>query len=319
MGSMFEVMKKIRKADAAAEAAAARSPSADEEGTTGSEAGTVDAATGTVTPPPPEHAGDNGSGVAPGIEADEHDIVVREEAVKWARGKIDPAVIAFHDRYSPICERYRATRARLLSMNPQGMHQIIAITSSIPQEGKSVTTANLGLVMAESGEHKVCVLDADFRRSTLGRMLGCDRRPGLAEVFRGKLTLTEALIPTPFPNLKILGPGNVTAKSYTELLSTPTARDVLSRLRAAFDYTLLDTPPVNTVSDVSMLAPHCDGALVVVEMRRTPEPAVQQAVRTLQANNVKLLGCLLSRFADHRTRYYDRYYDRYYQRNHGAD
>ena len=171
----------------------------------------------------------------------------------------------------------------------------------------------MGMVMAEGGEHRVLVVDADFRRSTVGNMLGLEAQTGLADLIRDGGPLDERLCPTPFPNLKVVPPGKLAAQSAAELLGSPNTRGVLARFRASFDYTFLDMPPVNTVSDVSMLAPHCDGVILVVEMHRTPEPTVQQAVRTLQANNVKVLGCVLTRHDDRRTRYYDRYYNYYYR------
>jgi len=248
----------------------------------------------------------------------------------WNAKDVDPAVIAFHDRCSGICEQYRSVRARLSAMqegnkatrqqgnegsvmNGRGARQVIAITSSVPQEGKSVTTVNLGLVMAEGGEHTILIVDADFRRTSLARMLGIKGVPGLAELVCGEAELSEVLQPTPYPNLKIIPAGASGDKNCAELLGGPAARAVLAGFRALFHYTFLDTPPVTTVSDVSMLAPHCDGTIMVIEMRRTPEPIVQQAVRTLQTNNVKVLGCILSRHPDRPSRYYDRYYYNYYR------
>lgn len=225
-------------------------------------------------------------------------VVISPETVQWDPRRIDPAVIAFHDRYSSICEQYRSVRARLLTMNTTHAHQVIAITSSVPQEGKTVSVVNLALVMAEGGEHSILIADADLRWTSIARMLGIEQRPGLTELLRGELELSEVLRPTPLPNLKIIPAGTIGDKGHAELLRTPTTRAVLDRIRASFDYAFLDTSPVTTVADVSMLAPHCDGAILVIEMRRTPEPMVQQAVRTLQANNVEVLGCILSRYRD---------------------
>ena len=235
--------------------------------------------------------------------------------VAWDPRKIDPAVVAFHSRYSAVCEQFRSVRARLANNESQRANQILVVTSSLPQEGKSVTTANLGIVIAEGGEHSVLIADADFRRTSIAHMLGMDSRPGLADLIRGEVTLAEAVRPTPFPNLKVLTAGTVGNKNYGEVLNSPATRDVLTQIRARFDYTLLDTPPVNTVSDVSTIAPHCDGVVMVIEMGRTPEPTVQEAVRTLQTTNTKILGCILSRYRDRRGRYYDRYYDYYYYYN----
>ena len=231
----------------------------------------------------------------------------------WDARRVDPALVAFHDRYSAICERYRAVRARLLTMNAGHAAQAIAITSAIPEEGKSVSTLNLGLVMAESGEHRILLVDADFRRTSIARMLGTAPTPGLAEVLRGELALADAWQSTPLPNLKILPAGKVRDNAYAELLGGSGTAAVLKQFRATFDYVFLDTPPITTVSDVSLLAPQCDGVILVIQMGRTPEPTVQQAVRTLQANNIKILGSILSRVQDRGAGYHERYYSYYYR------
>lgn len=215
-------------------------------------------------------------------------------AASWDPRQVDPAIIAFHDRGSPVCEQFRAVRARLLTMNPGRAAQAIAITSSVAGEGKSVSTLNLALVMAEGGEQRVIAVDADLRNGTLARLLGRPATPGLAELLCGTATLAEVLQPTPLPNLKFIPAGQIRAAGG-ELLSRPGTGGVIDQLRATFHWVFLDTPPITTVSDVSLLAPRCDGALVVIAMRRTPELVVQQAVRTLQANRVPVLGCLLSR------------------------
>jgi len=229
----------------------------------------------------------------------------------WNLNRIDRALVAFHDRYGAVAEQYRSLRARLLNMNPQGKRQVIAITSSLPQEGKSVTTINLAAVMAEGHEHQVLILDGDLRRASLARMLALDPEPGLADLIRGEADWAAVVRPTPLPNLKVITAGSVADKNYGRLVSSSALRSILGRLREQFDYAFMDTPPVNTVSDVSMLAPHCDGAILVIEMCRTPEPSVLEAVRTLQTTNVKLLGCVLSRFEDQRGHYYERYYSYY--------
>jgi capsular exopolysaccharide synthesis family protein len=237
---------------------------------------------------------------------------VDERTASWDAQRVDPAIVAFHDRYSAICERYRAVRARLLTMNTAQAAQAIAISSAIPEEGKSVSTLNLGLVMGEGGEHRILLVDADFRRMSLARMLGIPATPGLAEVLRGELTLAEAWQPTPLPNLKLLPAGKVRDNAYGELLGGNGTAALVKQCRETFDYTFLDTPPITTVSDVCLLAPQCDGVILVIQMGRTPEPTVQQAVRTLQANNINILGSILSRVRERGSGYYERYYSHYY-------
>lgn len=230
-----------------------------------------------------------------------------DHTVKWDASKIDPAVVAFHASGTDACEQYRSVRARLLSTNRSELHQVVAVTSSIPREGKTTSVMNLGMVMAEGGERNILLVDADFRRASISAMIGAESLPGLAELLRGEAELADVLQPSPLPNLKILTAGRTPDKKYSELLGGSALRKTFEAIRAAFDYAFVDTPPVTTMSDVSMLAPHCDGALMIVQMRRTPEPIVQQAVRTLQTNNVKILGCVLARYREKRA-HYDSYY-----------
>ena len=283
------------------------------------------------------HGEGNGKAAAPGAVAAPHDAVpntpasdattfvadrpaapqpinseLLEQTREWNPQRTHKALVVFHERYSAVSEHYRSLRARLLNMNPKQLHQILAITSSLPQEGKSVTAINLGMALAEGNERQVVIVDADFRRASIARLLGTNSRPGLADLIRGKVTQADILQPTPFPGLKIIPAGATDDRQYEQLVGTNAAQIVLNELRENFDYVLIDTPPVNTVSDVCMLAPHCDGAVLVIEMRRTPEPTVQEAVRSLQTTGVKILGCILSRYSNPRGYYYDRYYSHYY-------
>lgn len=235
-------------------------------------------------------------------------VKLSDDTVKWDASKIDPAVAAFHAPGTAACEQYRSVRARLLSTNRSELHQVLAVTSSIPREGKTTSAMNLSMVMAEGGERNILLVDADFRRPSISAMIGGESLPGLAELLRGEAELADVLQPSPLPNLRILPAGRTPDKKYSELLGGAGLRKTFDAIRAAFDYAFVDTPPVTTVSDVSTLAPLCDGALLIVQMRRTPEPVVQQAVRTLQTNNVKILGCVLARYREKRARNYDSYY-----------
>ena len=97
----------------------------------------------------------------------------------------------------------RSLRARLTALNTTGENQTIVITSSIPKEGKSVTSLNLAWVISEIRHFRVLLIDGDFRRSSLAKMLGIAEYPGLADLLRGEARLEEVIRPTPLPNLQI--------------------------------------------------------------------------------------------------------------------
>lgn len=228
---------------------------------------------------------------------------------------IDPALIAFHEPSAAITEQYRSVRARLMSQNLTGESQLIAITSAVPLEGKTITTVNLGLVMAESRELRVAILDADLRRASLGRTLGYRGGPGLADLLLGRATMSEVIHKTPAPNLDLIPAGRTNGIKIAEQLAGGSTRGVFDMLRTHYDYVLIDTPPATTVSDVCTIAPLCNHILVVILMNRTPEPLVRRTVRLIQTNNGRICGAILSRYQDRRARYYYDYYRYYYRRD----
>lgn len=215
-----------------------------------------------------------------------------EEAVKLTEG-LSESLVPFHERSSLVTEQYRSLRTRLLSSNPNYEHRIIAITSAVPKEGKSVTTLNLGCILAEIRHLKVLVVDGDFRRSSLAQMLNQPSGPGLAEVLDGSATYDEVIRSTPIPNLSFMPAGSTQNRSAAELLTAASASSTFRRMQNEFHYTIVDTPPATTVTDVGIIGQMCTGVVVIVRLHRTHEAAAKRAVRLLQVNNIPIVGCLL--------------------------
>lgn len=223
---------------------------------------------------------------------------------------LEPSLVVYHDKAALITEQYRSIRTRLLSQNPTAEHRVLAVTSSVPSEGKSVTMLNLGFALAELSHLKVLVVDGDFRRHSLAAMMRASDSPGLAELLRGQAQLHEALQPTPANNLHLVASGCTGQSNAAELLSCQQAAAVFQQFRQNYHYVLVDTPPAGTVTDVGIIGQMCDGVLLVIRMRSTPEPMVNRTVRLLQANNVNLIGCILVGYRRRRSRYpYDYGYD----------
>jgi capsular exopolysaccharide synthesis family protein len=203
------------------------------------------------------------------------------------------SLVPFVDPASLVTEQYRSLRTRLLSQNPRGDHRIVAITSAVPKEGKSVTTLNLGCVLAEIRHLRILVVDGDFRRGSLAPMLRQPAGPGLADVLAGEAGYEQAIQNTPIPNLKFIGSGHTRERSAAQLLTEARAGPVFKRMQDDFHYTLVDTPPATTVTDVGIIGQMCNGVIVIVRLHRTHEVAARRAVRLLQANHVPILGCLI--------------------------
>ncbi len=206
---------------------------------------------------------------------------------------LSESLVPFYQRSSIITEQYRSLRTRLLSQNPHYEHRILGITSAIPKEGKSVTTLNLACTLAEIKHLKILAVDGDFRRGSLARMLRQPDGPGLAEVLSGEANYSDVIQKTPIPNLMVLPAGRTKNRSAAELLASAMARPLFTRLQNEFHYTIVDTPPATTVTDVGIVGQLCTGVIVVVRLNRTDDNAAKRAVRHLQVNNVPILGCLL--------------------------
>ncbi|MCH8242047.1 MAG: CpsD/CapB family tyrosine-protein kinase [Planctomycetes bacterium] len=206
---------------------------------------------------------------------------------------LNEALIPYYRSSSLVAEQYRSLRTRLLSQNPHYEHRTLAITSSVPKEGKSVTTLNLGSVLAEIRHLKVLVVDGDFRRGSLATKLNQPSGPGLAEVLAGEATYAEVIRSTPIPNLSFVPAGNTQRHSPAELLTSAGAKPLFQRMLNEFHYTIVDTPPATTVSDVGVIGQLCSGVILVVRLHRTDEGAAKRTVRLLQANSIPIVGCLL--------------------------
>jgi tyrosine-protein kinase Etk/Wzc len=124
-------------------------------------------------------------------------------------------------------------------------------------------------------------------------MLNQSSGPGLAEVLRHEATYHEVLRDTAIPNLKFLPAGSTKKRSAAELLTEASARPAFRQMQNDFHYTIVDTPPATTVTDVGIVGQMCSGVIVIVRLHRTYEAAAKRAVRLLQVNNIPIIGCML--------------------------
>jgi len=212
-------------------------------------------------------------------------------------------VLALHEPTSDIAEKYRSVRTRLLTSNPGGGPRVLALTSTLPGEGKTITTANLGFSLAELRHLRVAMIDLDFRQRGLSACFQADERPGIAEVLRGEKSLTEICLPAVRENLFLIPAGDPADARPSELLANQAVAKIVRELNERFHYGLVDTPPVNTAADIGLIAPLCHAVIIVIRMNRTPEPLLRRCVKMLQANRVPVAGCILAGFDEKSARY----------------
>ncbi len=211
---------------------------------------------------------------------------------------VGPEVVTLHEPNSAAAEKYRSVRTRLITANPGGGPRVLALTSALRGEGKTVTTANLGFSLAELKYLRVAMIDVDFHGRGLSQLLGAEDQPGLAEVLRGEMSLADACMPVVRDNLYLIPAGDAAGMAASELLSGKLVAGFFKEITERFHYSLIDTPPVHEAADTGLIAPLCHSVIMVVRMNRTPEPLLNRCVKMLQANRVTVAGCILAGYTE---------------------
>lgn len=202
-----------------------------------------------------------------------------------------PAEYLVSHPFSGFAEAFRNLRAFLMISAQQDDSKLIAITSAVPREGKSLTSFCLARTLALSGS-RVALVDCDLRQRGVTKLIGA-RDVGLVEVVQDKVPLSEALVHDPKTNLFIL-PAAGKSVPY-DLFSNPETDDVLRELANQFDYVILDAPPILGVADARILAAKADRVLYLVQWNKTPLRAAQSAVDILQECGANVAGALLTK------------------------
>jgi capsular exopolysaccharide synthesis family protein len=210
---------------------------------------------------------------------------------------------------STYSENYRSIRTTLLLAMSDSKLKTIAVTSALPREGKTATTSNLGVTLAQAGKN-VVIVDADLRKPCMNRIFKLKGRSGLVNYLAAGMVLRDLVQPTAIPKLYVVSAGPV-PPNPVELLGSEKMTVMLDELKKVFDYILLDTPPVLAVSDALVMGPHLDGAILVVRGGQTSRDALRSAREMLDKHKITTLGVIIN---DVRVRDYDYYYmGRYYK------
>jgi succinoglycan biosynthesis transport protein ExoP len=204
----------------------------------------------------------------------------------------EPAEYLVSHPFSGFAEAFRNLRAFLIvSAHGGDDAKLIAVTSAVPREGKSLTSFCLARTLALSGA-RVVLVDCDLRQRGATKLAG-QQDVGLVEVVQDKVPLTDALIHDPKSNCFIL-PAAGKSVPY-DLFSNPETDEVLRKLCEQFDYVILDAPPILGVADARILAAKADRVLYLVQWNKTPLRAAQSAIDILQECGANVAGALLTK------------------------
>ena len=219
---------------------------------------------------------------------------------------------------SGISEMYRRLRSNFLFSLPDKKNKSVLITSSNPQEGKSVTTSNLGAVLAQSGK-QVLLIDADLRRPNLDVFFGLTGTPGLSDYIIGNADYDDVIYPTIAENLSVV-PAGSQVPNPSEIVGSEMFRSFYEKCIGEYDYVIIDSPPMNSVVDATSVTDIVDMSLVVVNAGKTRKKDVMAALNMMHFNAHKVMGVLLNNI-HHKSFISDyNYYNNYnYYGNRGAE
>ena len=227
------------------------------------------------------------------------------------RPKSDAAIerLFVEDNHSPFAEGIRSIRSDLLLSGIDSPQKVVLLTSSLPAEGKTTVACNLAFAFSQV--KKTLLVEADMRRPKIAHVLGGDRhRAGLSELVAGSVPLDECVYPANDSNLWVLQSGRIPINPL-ELISSQRFVDVMQTLKQAFDVIIIDSPPLQVVSDALVLSQFATSVLFVVKADSTPYPMARHGLTQMQRINEPALvglGAVLNQLdVDKASKYYGEY------------
>jgi capsular exopolysaccharide synthesis family protein len=227
---------------------------------------------------------------------------------------VNQELVTLHAPKSSSSESYRGIRTNILFSSAESPPQVILITSAGPGEGKTITTLNLGIAMAQAGS-KVIILDCDMRRPKIHKAFGLTKDRGISNFLVGGADVDGTVGDTPIPNLDVIPCGPI-PPNPSEMLGSNRMADLLNGLRKEYAHILIDSPPATAVTDPIVLSKSVDGVVLVIRAGETAREIVRNGVAQFQAVGANILGAILNGVDVGRDKYY---YYKYYHYYYGED
>jgi capsular exopolysaccharide synthesis family protein len=205
---------------------------------------------------------------------------------------VDSSVVTLHKPQSNTSECYRGIRTSLFFANKKDSTRLIQVTSPLPGDGKSTLASNIAVSLAQSGR-KVLLVDADLRRPRGAKIFGVKDDIGLSSCIADSVSIEDAVRETIVPGLWVMSSGPRVANP-SELLVSPEFEELLHKLRAAYEFVVIDTPPILSVSDPASIAPLVDAVILTMRLRRNSRPIAEQTKHILDSVDAKVVGIVIN-------------------------
>jgi polysaccharide biosynthesis transport protein len=202
------------------------------------------------------------------------------------------ALVVLREPWSPVAESFRSVRTAVLFSTPEAPPKVILLTSAGASEGKTVTSLNLAATLAEAGS-RVLLIDADLRRPTCHYSLGVDNARGLSSFLAGQAELKDVIVELEQPRLHFVS-GGPTPPNPAEMVGSARMREALAGFREAYDFVIVDSPPVVPVTDAVVLSREADAVVLVVKGHDTPLELVRRARDQLVLADAHIIGAVVN-------------------------
>jgi capsular exopolysaccharide synthesis family protein len=209
-----------------------------------------------------------------------------------AGSSVGNALITVLRPKSRTAEAYRSVRTALYFSTSGEVNKIVQVTSPVAGDGKSTLAGNLAVAIANSGK-RVLLVDADLRRPTVHKVFGINNKNGVSTVVSGVCQLEDACHATEVENLTILTCGP-RPDNPSEMLLSPEFEQLLEYVRAAFDFVVIDSPPILAVTDPASVAARADGVIVTLRLAKRSRDLAKRAVDQLQNVGANILGVVVN-------------------------
>lgn len=208
--------------------------------------------------------------------------------------------------FAPRTEAFRLLRTNLQFLDLDDQPRCLVISSAIPGEGKTMTSTNLAIALAQTGR-RTLVIDADLRRPRVAGLLGLDAAVGLTTILVGKTEVQDAIQVHEPSGLHFLASG-AKPPNPTEILQSRVTHDLVKQLRDEYDMVIIDAPPLLPVADASVLSTLADGTILVVKHGKTTRDQLAEAIARLNQVGGRLFGVVVNMIPRRATNSYYYYY-----------
>lgn len=223
------------------------------------------------------------------------------------RKKLEQPLFVNDKPKSIISEKFRGIRSNIMFSRAKDEITSLIVTSEKPAAGKSIVSANIATTYAQAG-YKTLIIDGDMRKPTQNYLFEEANYDGLSNLIIGKSDYDKAIRSTRVPNLDLLTSGPI-PPNPSELIDSDKFHEIYNELLRRYDFVLIDTPPVNTVTDAQVFLQHVKDAILVIDSENNNKNEVKKAKSLIEKADGKLIGAVLNKTPRDKSSSYYSYYE----------